>query len=459
MSFRSKGLVLAMEDDAPVVQVEINAENEVPAEVEADAAELTEQAGEVEDLVTAVEEAEQDAETLGRMAEVMEESADKGEGLDETAAEIAEVAVEAICGRLGIRTHGRAMPALESFGSRSSRVSATRISVEGIKEWITTTWEAIKKAFKDMWTKVKTFFEKFFVANERLKSAAKKMKENLSVGDTPKNVAFEDKSISSQFPLVAMFNESTVLKELSYHKGAIDSVLTFVGGVDSAVADVNKTVEAALKVEGDAKKAEAVKIQEAIQQFIVKSTINAKGGFMDSVPTGAVNSISRDDVCISSPILAGGNIVIIRQINSKDEAKTGAHYSASVVPAVSAETIKKSESTSLRTLNKKEMDNILGQVIDLCDVNTQLRNKANAIGNIEKKFDAVVGSAIKAAENLDSDSKVNESVKEVLTAAKNTLSGIGRAAGVLTTAVPRLSVQAGKAALSYVSKSAAQYKK
>lgn len=458
MSFRSKGLVLAMEDDAPVVQVEINAENEVPAEVEADAAELADQAGEVEDLVTAVEEAEQDAATLDRMAGVMEESADKGEGLDETAAEIAEVAVEAICGRLGIRTYGRAMPALESFGSRNSRVSATRISVEGIKEWITTTWEAIKKAFKDMWAKVKAFFEKFFVANERLKEAAKKMLENIgSVGDTPKSAAFEDKGIASQFPHLKVFDKTAVIKELDVHKGVVDSTLAFVGGLEGAVSEVNKAVEAALKVEGDARKAEAPKVQAAVEKFITDTTTGVKNGFTTTVPSGAKIKVDSEKG-VYSPLLAGGQVIALSQVNSSDEAKTASHFSATVIPA-SADALRNVGSISLKTLDKGSMTEILKKVIELCEVNTQLRTKSNTIGNIEKKFDSVVNTALKAAENLDSESKANEGTKEVITAAKNGMSGVGRAAGVLTTAVPKLSVQAGKAALGYVSKSIAQYKK
>ena len=459
MSFRSKGLVLAMEDDAPVVQVEINAENEVPAEVEADAAELSEQAGEVEDLVTAVEEAEQDAATLDRMAGVMEESADKGEGLDETAAEIAEVAVEAICGRLGIRTYGRAMPALESFGSRGSRVSATRISVEGIKEWITTTWEAIKKAFKDMWAKVKAFFEKFFVANERLKEAAKKMLENIgSVGDTPKAAAFEDKGIASQFPHLKVFDKTAVIKELDVHKGVVDSTLAFVGGLEGAVTEVNKAVEAALKVEGDARKAEAPKVQAAVEKFITDTTTGVKNGFTSALPAVVKGSKASGEKGVYSPVLAGGQVIALSQVNSGDESKTGSHFSATVIPA-SADALRNVGNISLKTLDKGSMTEILKKVIELCDVNTQLRTKSNAIGNIEKKFDSVVNTALKAAENLDSESKANEGTKEVITAAKNGMSGVGRAAGVLATAVPKLSVQAGKAALGYVSKSIAQYKK
>lgn len=457
MSFRSKGLVLAMEDDAPVVQVEINAENEVPAEVEADVAELTEKAGDVEDLVTAVEEAEQDAATLDRMAGVMEESADKGEGLDETAAEIAEVAVEAICNRLGIRTHGRAMPALESFGSRGSRVSATRISVEGIKEWITTTWEAIKKAFKDMWNRIKEFFAKFFEANERLKNAATQMKANLSVGDTPKETAFQDKSIGSQFLMLDSLDAAKTLEVIKFHAGFSQSALDGVVAFDTSLTKINKVVETSLKVTGDARKSEVSKVQDAVEEFIKEQVNDATGGFNSKAPDGSTIKVEAGDII--SDMFIGGNVVVVRRTISDDQAKTKSFGGASVVNAASPQALKMAETMTLKTLKKSEMESVLAEIIKMCEINTKLKTKSSAIGNIEKKFDSAVDSALNAAKNLDSESKVNESVKEVLTAAKNGISGIGKITGVITTAAPKLSVQAGKAALAYVSKSIAQYKK
>ena len=81
MSIRH-GLVFAMEDDQVITDEVV----ENTGEIEAGAAEVVQQAGEVEELQAAIEDAEEGAEPLGQIEGVLEESAESGEGVDETAA-------------------------------------------------------------------------------------------------------------------------------------------------------------------------------------------------------------------------------------------------------------------------------------------------------------------------------------------------------------------------------------
>ncbi len=468
MSFRSKGLVLAMEDDAPVVQVEINAENEVPAEVEADVAEVSEQAGEVDDLVTAVEEAEQDSETLSRMADVMEESADSGEGLDETAAEIAEVAVESICNRLGIRTYGRAMPSLESFGGKSSRVTATRISVENIKEWIIKTWEAIKKAFSDMWQRVKAFFERFFTANGRVLETAKKMKEALKGFSSTKvkGAAFQDPSVARLFPDKNDFGADTFKQILADHKGPVDSVLTFVSGLNAEVEGVTKKVEEAQKAnhgEGDAakasKKTHAKAIVDQVGTFIENTLTKAKNGFTTSIPGNMKDTESGSGKSVYSPMLCGGKAVAIRQIEGAEGVP--GMISANVITLTDKTVMKAAESASFDTLDPDQMEVILDQVIASSNTLSELRKVNSALGNVEKTFTKTAENAINKAKSMDDSLKTDgkSGADDMIKGAQKALTGLGKAAGLLCTAIPECAVSANKAALRYVSKSMAQSKK
>lgn len=153
------GLVFAMEADGEfdkASQVELVPETQ--AEVETASAEVAEQSGEIETMDTDVASAETDAGTLGDIQEVMAQSVESGEGLTEEAAAIAEVAVESIRARLGMKRGTKVIPALESFGSKSSRLHATKIAMETIGESIKKIWENIIKAIKWVWDKIKGFW-------------------------------------------------------------------------------------------------------------------------------------------------------------------------------------------------------------------------------------------------------------------------------------------------------------
>lgn len=154
----AKGLFFALEDADVVVEPEITElVPETTAEVEEAAGEVAEQTGEIAELEQTAEVAEADAGTLGDIQEVLQESVESGEGVDEKAAEIAEIAVEAIRARLGMPAK-RTLPALESFGSKNSRLTATKVALESVGDTIKKIWEGIKRVAAMIWEKVKAFF-------------------------------------------------------------------------------------------------------------------------------------------------------------------------------------------------------------------------------------------------------------------------------------------------------------
>lgn len=196
-----KGLVLAMEEaDAPLVQVEINAEKEMSAEIEADSAELAEDAQEIEDLNTAVESAENDIDTLESINAEMTESVEQGEGLEPKAARIAEVAIESVCLRLMGGYDGAIVPSMESFGGKSSRLTATRIAIENNENIIVRALKAIGAAISAAFNAVVEFVQKFFDANERQKKAIKSMLDAVlktaEKDEEPKQEKFENSSLT-----------------------------------------------------------------------------------------------------------------------------------------------------------------------------------------------------------------------------------------------------------------------
>lgn len=174
---RARGLVFAMEEENVEV---VEPTEEVPAEVEQNVGEAEEQAGDIEEFAGSVDEATDDADTMEAVGDKLQETVDEGgEGASPEAVEIAEIAVESLCRRLGVKTKGRVLPAMESFQSPTTRVAATRIAIEKIGETVRRVWEAIKAAFTTVVTKIKEFFAKLFDANASLEKAAKQVKETL----------------------------------------------------------------------------------------------------------------------------------------------------------------------------------------------------------------------------------------------------------------------------------------
>lgn len=165
-----KGLFAALEDEVIVG-------DETPevdfAQVAEDSNEVYESSAEIENQSETVNSAVDDIGELSDVKDVMEDSIDKGEGLSSNAAELAAVAVEAICARLGIEKKRTIVPSLESFGSKNSRLTATKIAVEGIGETIEKAWQAIKAFFAKMWANIKSFFKKVWSILVNFKNTAK----------------------------------------------------------------------------------------------------------------------------------------------------------------------------------------------------------------------------------------------------------------------------------------------
>jgi hypothetical protein len=153
---------------------------------------------EVEDSEEVLDEAGADVDTLEDIKDVLEDAADKGEGIDETAAKIVEITTEAIYARLGFRDT-KVMGSLESFQNVRSRVTATRMAAEAIGDRVSAVWEAIKKFFRDLRDKIKELWAKYVTAVGRLKSSAEAMRRKVSqTTGTKKEETFTDKNLVSK---------------------------------------------------------------------------------------------------------------------------------------------------------------------------------------------------------------------------------------------------------------------
>lgn len=203
----ARGLFAVLEDELSGEIVPENTEQqERVEELEAQVAqaEVTESESEIEELVEAVEEAVDAIEEIEQIAEVAEGSVEAGDGMTEEAAEIAEVAVESICNRLGYKPAKRIIPAMESFGATSSRLDATKYALEGFKETVAKIWEGIKAFFVMIGDSLKALWNKLFDLATKTAARAEKMTKNIKKAQDDKLVAGNDKLKVNKY--LAAFN-------------------------------------------------------------------------------------------------------------------------------------------------------------------------------------------------------------------------------------------------------------
>lgn len=129
---------------------------------------------EAEGEAEAIDELEEAADGLGEVAEDVEASMEDG-GLSPQAARFMQHAVESYTNRLGVAAP--VVTSMESFGGTSGRLSATQVSLEGIKEFLKEIWAKIKSLIMSLFAKAKNLWIKLFDAAGKLAKRAEAIKK------------------------------------------------------------------------------------------------------------------------------------------------------------------------------------------------------------------------------------------------------------------------------------------
>ena len=245
----ARGLFAILEDELSSEIVPENAEQqERVEELEAQVAqgEVVQSEGEVTEMADAIDDAVTAVEELSEVNDILENSIEENEGLTEDAAAVAEVAVESICNRLGYKPTKRIVPAMESFGATSSRLDATKYALESIKGTAIRVWEAIKKFFSDLWTKIKSLWNQLIDVAERYKVRAEKLQERIKEVKKSKAKVEDNEKISVDKYCTA-FNVTTptslasgIVTQLNYDKECVDKIAKFNDTLASTVVAVGK---------------------------------------------------------------------------------------------------------------------------------------------------------------------------------------------------------------------------
>lgn len=143
--------------------------------------ELSQQHNSLEEVSDIIDNGIDDITELTAIKDKAAES--EGAGLSEDAAAMAQVAVEAICGRLGYKVNP--VVSLESY-TKAEGNHRTKLAVEGLSDIIRKAWEAIKRFFMEFWDKLVALLESIINSVKRtdevLEQTKQAVKENATQG-------------------------------------------------------------------------------------------------------------------------------------------------------------------------------------------------------------------------------------------------------------------------------------
>lgn len=295
------GLFASFEDDKEEVaaaEVVEDAQN-----VEADLGAAQDELNEAEEATRVVEQASDDADTLEEVADTLESREESG-GATPEEIEMAEVTVESICNRLGIKKP--VSLAAESFSSRSDRKRQTQLAVEGIREIGDSIWQVILKIYKKIREWIMKAWDYFFDARTKLLARAKALEARVDkVEGTPKESVIQ-----------GSFIEGLI------HQGKFDPV----GSLDklpNSEEDLNTTVDILKTTESEFKDVvdeanENIKNNDNKRITVRTTGVNEKDGKEVEIST---RTRSASALALSSIKMLGVVIAGTKEITSKNGKK------------------------------------------------------------------------------------------------------------------------------------------
>ena len=247
MSKNKFGLVFRMESEGAGAINEATAENTLAAEVgAAEAAEEVESAtGDVTEVVTGIENATEASDELGAVQGSLEEAVESGEGVSPREAEHIQARLERVAGLLGTTTTEMGLTfRRESFGGSNSRLAATKMRLEFVKEWGKKIWELIKRAWEWVKSTVSKLLETITGSAERLEERLKALQQQVAEAQKAGKTIGTDKikKSASVFSIDGTTSGETIKKFLAntVHYGNINKeVASLVAPGSTADKDVS----------------------------------------------------------------------------------------------------------------------------------------------------------------------------------------------------------------------------
>ena len=430
----ARGIILAMEeyeggmDDGQEVD---------GAELASATVETNDEANEITSDSDQVVDASDDANTVGEIRDQMEESVEEGEGMDETSAEIAEVAIEALASRLGYPYYGRVLPAKESFGGRTSRIQATRIAIEKADNIFVRAWDAIVKTVKKIINKVVGWFRKLFDNTKKLQKAAEKMK--VDYGDKAVSPAFTSSTAKN---MGKVEDANDIIEFINDHSDMINGGMKEING---KAKDLLKKAKEKAKAYSKAKAKDNNQgeirgfVKEILAEFtsLVKSVDNtgkADEGFHlwgNRIMKVSVHSIDTDSGPTQQMSKEGkGHFVSVEFIDaSKLDPREGGvtikAWNSGTGSQMKTALVKLSDTLASYTKESRKFEELQKEVINIADDLASLANDAKeGKGEKEDKKDFERITSTLRTTIVDLTNFVAKVNTTVCASASNTINGV-----------------------------------
>lgn len=387
-----------------------------PEAVEA-VAEMNDAGEVVIDHETDVAELADATDNLEQYRAVLEGSLEEN-GMDAAGARAIQVGLDSTLSRVGTEIN---TPALESYGSASNRIQATRLTIEAIGDKVKEIWEAIKRALANAWAALKKFFLSVFSAVERTRQQAEKVKAAASAATgTPTETSVEVKgagtklAINGKVPTTWVKTVSNVLTSAAAAVQKADEISGLYSSVAQSMAGGSVT-------EGMASASGAVK--SYMDEITSVAQMFAKDGGMPAASSFKVPGVDSARSSVQLSAFLPGNAVFY--VASPKGSESGPMSLADTVAASKAGFYqmgaKGEASDTFTVLKDAEIVQLADAIIDACNQLDQrkdaLAKTAEAGTALVKAGDSLLNKA--ANESDDVQAQVRQTVQALPRLAEN----------------------------------------
>ena len=437
--FHNRGVV-ALEAEAGSISPEEVSSTDGPALDAAEAeAEVVESEAEGTEEIAAIDEGEAGAEALEVAVESLSLAAKNG-GIDKHSAAAIGALTKHIYSRTGYRA--KPMPSLESFGGTSTRIGATQLAMEGIKEGIKEIWKSIVAALKRVGEWIMGHLNKIFGGAEKMQKRAKSVAAaaDAAGGKKIKNATFDNEAL-----VKALYVGSAIPTALAAELGkAAAGVETYLR--KNYPLTVKEAEAVVMAFEDPTKRADNVKLA-AIPSAVTPAQKTALGEAGEGLNWNV------------SPELPGGMASVQRgpatEVSGLEAMKLFAKLRSGIVamPGTKVPT-----STKVTTLKTSDIEAIATVVEKLgSEVQDFRKVESNLKDVIAKATAAAEKAAAKSDTNPDEADKAGQADKESGKVVRSAAANIPKFIAGGVSSVTGYAMKVGQAALSLCEQSLKQY--
>ena len=459
-------LAWSMEDDEVVAEIAeggsegseevLNGDETVEGEM----LEMDEAGDAVDETEAKVDQLEETAANLEAIYMAME-SFKKSGGMSKEVAFAFQVGISNSIAKYPSLTLSRSagQPALESFGSASTRMAQTVASLEGLRQILSDFWTMIMKQINKLTAYIRNWFLKVLDAAPRLKKRAEAISERAK--DTTGTMG-EKKVDLSLVRTLSLARKPVTGAQLIAALGSIEEAAKARLTAKSA-DDYEKTMDSLLEIMEKAvegKMEEATKGGVSYQNMLELHAKTSSSLFKaKSVSGDNAKRFGDDTSAMMSDEILGGKAFISKQpVAGKHEGdfKRMAAASGDEIGAHDLKAKATESSGQFETLSTSNVIAIADKVADICETIIGYKKGWEGRESQQKRMDTEVKKAISSSEK---DSETDGAKGKTIRSVGSAISTGWRKGVAFESSLINFSINVGRASLSYCDRSLGQYKK